>query len=253
MPEMLQAPASADGVRRFNRNPNIYRISLTPDLSRSNFQALQQAPPAVRARLRRRDLRQGRSGVKATGVYRRAGAERRDFVADGRNVLEDDFRSRAQLRRKGRFFEDFAIGQRFTHHWGRTLNAGDNSLFTTLTLNFNPLYFNAEYARAHGHPQELVCPMLVFATVFGLSVEDLSESGGAFLGVEDLTFAKPVYPGDTLSAVSQVLDARLSSSRPDLGVVSWKTEGFNQKDERVIDFVRSNLIVRRPSGELKSK
>jgi itaconyl-CoA hydratase len=167
--------------------------------------------------------------------------------------LEDDFRSRAQLRRKGRFFEDFAIGQRFTHHWGRTLNAGDNSLFTTLTLNFNPLYFNAEYARAHGYPQELVCPMLVFATVFGLSVEDLSESGGAFLGVEDLTFAKPVYPGDTLSAVSQVLDARLSSSRPDLGVVSWKTEGFNQRDERVIDFVRSNLIVRRPSGESKSK
>jgi itaconyl-CoA hydratase len=167
--------------------------------------------------------------------------------------MEDDFRARAQLRRKGRFFEDFAIGDRFTHHWGRTLNAGDNSLFTTLTLNFNPLYFNAEYARAHGHPEEVVCPMLVFATVFGLSVEDLSESGGAFLGVDDLTFAKPVYPRDTLSAVSQVLDTRPSSSRPNVGVVSWRTEGFNQKGERVIDFVRSNLIIRRPSGESKSK
>ena len=173
-------------------------------------------------------------------------------LADGRNALAEDFRTRAELRRKGRFFEDFAIGQRFTHHWGRTLNAGDNSLFTTLTLNFNPLYFNAEYARAHGHPRELVCPMLVLATVFGLSVEDLSESGGAFLGVEDLTFANPVYPGDTLTAVSQVLDARPSSSRPDMGVVGWKTEGFNQKDERVIAFVRSNLIVRRPSGESKN-
>jgi itaconyl-CoA hydratase len=171
----------------------------------------------------------------------------------GGNALEDDFRSRAQLRRKGRFFEDFEIGQRFTHHWGRTLNTGDNSLFTTLTLNFNPLYFNAEYARAEGHPQEMVCPMLVFAIVFGLSVEDLSESGGAFLGVDDLTFAKPVYPGDTLTAASRVLDTRPSSSRPNVGVVSWKTEGFNQKDERVIDFVRSNLIVRRPSGESKSK
>jgi itaconyl-CoA hydratase len=167
--------------------------------------------------------------------------------------MEDDFRARAQLRRKGRFFEDFSIGDRFTHHWGRTLNAGDNSLFTSLTLNFNPLYFNAEYARAHGHPEEVVCPMLVFATVFGLSVEDLSESGGAFLGVDDLTFAKSVYPRDTLSAVSEVLDTRPSSSRPNVGVVSWRTEGFNQGGERVIDFVRSNLIIRRPSGESKSQ
>jgi acyl dehydratase len=165
--------------------------------------------------------------------------------------LSDDFRARAQLQRKGRYFEEFRPGDAFTHHWGRTLNAGDNSLFTTLTLHFNPLYFNAEYARAHGHPDVVICPMLVFATVFGLSVEDLSETGGAFLGVEDLTFARPVYPGDTLTASSVVLEMRPSSSRPDLGIVSWKTEGFNQKRERVIDFVRTNLIARRPSGELK--
>lgn len=165
--------------------------------------------------------------------------------------MKEDFRARAQLRRKGRYFEEFTLGDVFTHHWGRTLNAGDNSLFTTLTLHFNPLYFNAEYARAHGHPDVVICPMLVFATVFGLSVEDLSEPGGAFLGVENLTFARPVYPGDTLTASSTVLDMRPSSSRPDLGIVSWKTEGFNQQRERVIDFVRTNLIVRRPSVELK--
>ncbi len=90
--------------------------------------------------------------------------------------------------------------------------------------------------------------MLVFATVFGLSVEDLSEVGGAFLGVEDLTFRQSVYPGDTLTAASTVLDKRASSSRPDVGVVSWRTEGFNQKGERVIDFVRTNLILKTPSG-----
>ena len=162
--------------------------------------------------------------------------------------MADDFRTRAQLQRKGRYFEEFQPAASFTHHWGRTLNAGDNSLFTTLTLHFNPLYFNAEYARAHGHPDVVICPMLVFATVFGLSVEDLSEIGGAFLGVEDLTFRRPVYPGDTLTAASFVLDKRLSSSRPDVGIVSWRTEGFNQKGERVIDFVRTNLIARQPSG-----
>jgi len=112
------------------------------------------------------------------------------------------FLTRAVLKPKGHHYEDFEIGRRFEHHWGRTLNHGDNSLFTTLTLHFNPLYTNVEFAKAHGHPDVVVNPMLVFLTVFGLTVEDLSEGGGAFLGVEGLGFAAPVYPGDTLTAVS---------------------------------------------------
>src|SRR5579862_1870653 len=98
-------------------------------------------------------------------------------------MVKDDFRARAKLQRKGRYFEEFKLGDVFTHHWGRTLNAGDNSLFTTLTLHFNPLYFNAEYARAHGHPDVVIHPLLVLCIVVGLSVEDLSEAGGPFLGV----------------------------------------------------------------------
>ncbi|MDA8247783.1 MAG: MaoC family dehydratase, partial [Rhodospirillales bacterium] len=66
--------------------------------------------------------------------------------------MKEDFRTRAVTRRRGRCFEDFQPGQLFRHHWGRTVNAGDNALFSTLTLSFNPLYFNAEYATAHGHP-----------------------------------------------------------------------------------------------------
>ena len=104
-----------------------------------------------------------------------------------------DFLAKAELRRKGHFFEDFEVGRVFEHHWGRTLNEGDNSLFSTLTLHFNPLYFNAEYARAHGHPGVVLNPLLVFNVVFGLSVEDLSEGGGAFLGVDELTFHQPLY------------------------------------------------------------
>ncbi|MBZ8134799.1 MaoC family dehydratase [Afifella sp. IM 167] len=162
-----------------------------------------------------------------------------------------DFRERAVLWPKGRFFEDFEPGDRFEHHWGRTINEGDNALFTATTLHFNPRYFNAEYARAEGHPGVVACPMLVFAIVFGLSVEDLSESGGAFLGVEDLTFQRPVYPGETLTARSVVLERRPSSSRPELGIVSWRTEGFNQNAERVIEFTRTNLVGRRAAGEEK--
>ncbi len=146
---------------------------------------------------------------------------------------------------KGHRFEDFSVGQRFLHHWGRTVNEGDNSLFSALTLSYNPLYFNAELARAHGHPGAVANPLLVFLVVFGLSVEDLSEAGGLFLGVDDLAFHRPVYPGDTLTARSSVVEVRESESRPDQGIVTWHTEGFNQRDELVIDFRRANLVAKR--------
>jgi itaconyl-CoA hydratase len=167
----------------------------------------------------------------------------------------DEWRSRARRIPKGHLYEDFEIGQVFPHHWGRTLNEGDNSLFTTLTLSFNPLYFNAPYARAHGHRSVVVNPMLVFLTVFGLSVEDLSEAGGLFLGVDQLTFHRRVYPGDTLIARSTVVDKRESQSRPGSGIVTWHTEGFlfesveaTSSDEiLVVDFRRSNLVPKRIS------
>jgi acyl dehydratase len=162
--------------------------------------------------------------------------------------MKQDFSARAVLKPKGNRYEDFDVGRTFPHHWGRTINQGDNSLFTTLTLHFNPLYTNAEFARAHGHPDVVVNPMLVFTTVFGLSVEDLSEGGGAFLGVEELTFHAPVYPGDTLTARSTVVDRRESSSNKGMGIVTWHTEGFNQRDLRVIDFRRTNLVSKRSSG-----
>ena len=159
--------------------------------------------------------------------------------------MSEDFKSRAKKWPKGNHYEDFELGHVYHHHWGRTLNDGDNSLFSTLTLSFNPLYFNAEYAEAHGHGGVILNPMLVFLTVFGLSVEDLSEAGGLFLGVDDLKFHRTVYPGETLSARSTVLDKRESASRPESGIVSWHTEGHNSHGELVIDFRRTNLVSKR--------
>lgn len=146
---------------------------------------------------------------------------------------------------KGHVFEDFEVGRVFEHHWGRTITEADNVLFTTLTLSYNPLYFNAPYARAHGHASVVVNPFLVFCTVFGLTVEDLSERGGAFLGVDGLEFRAPVHVGDTLYARSTVVSRRESSSRKDQGIATWRTEGRNQKDEIVIEFQRTNLVMRR--------
>jgi itaconyl-CoA hydratase len=161
--------------------------------------------------------------------------------------MSDDWRARARKLPKGHLFDDFHLGQVFEHHWGRTLNEGDNTLFSTLTLSYNPLYFNAPYARAHGHRKIVINPMLVFLTVFGLSVEDLSEAGGLFLGVDNLTFHRRVYPGATLVARSTVEDKRESQSRPDSGIVTWHTEGFLADGDKdlVVDFRRSNLIPKR--------
>jgi len=149
------------------------------------------------------------------------------------------------LARKGRSFEGFEPGREFRHHWGRTLTDGDNALFSTATCNWNPMHLNAEYARAHGHPDVVVNPMLVLCTVVGLSVEDLSEAGGPFLGMEDCTFHRPVHPGDTLTARSAVVEARTSGSRPNTGIVTWHTEAFNQRGELVVDFRRTNLVAKR--------
>jgi acyl dehydratase len=163
--------------------------------------------------------------------------------------MAEDFRERARLSPKGRLYEDFEVGEVRPHHWGRTIALSDTLLFTTLTLSFNPLYSNRVYAKAHGHPDIVVNPLLVFNTVLGLSVEDNSEIGGPFVGVGALTYRQPVYPGDTLTARSTTKAARLSASNPANGIVTWLTEGFNQREERVIDFERSNLVrLRHPPG-----
>ncbi len=138
------------------------------------------------------------------------------------------------------------MGRAFDHHWGRTITAGDNALFSTATCNWNPMHLNAEFAKAHGHRDMVVNPMLVLCTAVGLSVEDLSEIGGPFLGMEDVRFHQPVYPGDTLVAGSRVVDARESASRPGTGIVTWHTEARNQHGELVVDFLRTNLVAKKP-------
>lgn len=153
----------------------------------------------------------------------------------------DDF----PVVRRGNQYEAFEVGQVWEHHWGRTLTEGDNVIFSTATCNWNPMHLNVEFAQKHGHASVVVNPMLVLCTVVGMSVEDLSEGGGPFLGVNDCTFHQPVYPGDTITAHSTVTDKRVSSSRPDTGIVTWHTEAYNQRGELVVDYRRTNLVAMR--------
>ncbi len=159
------------------------------------------------------------------------------------------------LAAKGHQFEDFTEGQVLAHHWGRTLTDGDNALFSTAMCNWNPMHLNAEFAKAHDHPDVVVNPMLVLCTVVGLSVQDLSEVGGPFLGIERCTFHRPVHPGDTLTASSSVVEKRESDSRPGTGIVTWHTEAWNQHGDMVVDYQRTNLVAkkRRPPANPESR
>jgi len=161
--------------------------------------------------------------------------------------FEDSY-DRAETWVRGNLFEDFELGQTFIHHWGRTLTEADNTLFSTLTLHYNPIYTNADYARAHGHANAVVCPLLVFNTVFGLSVEDLSELGGPFLGVDNLIYHRPVIVGETVYAASEVVDIKHHRKRPNMGIVTWQTTGTDADGEKVVSFQRANLVKKRDTA-----
>lgn len=165
--------------------------------------------------------------------------------------MSESIFDRARLWAKGHLFEDFEVGQVFDHHWGRTIFHHDAVLFSTLTLSYNPMYFNKKFAMDHGHPDIVVNPQLVFNTVLGMSVQDCSEIGGPFLGVFDLVYDRPVYPGITITARSTTTETRLSGSNPNNGIVTWRTEGFDENGERVVGFRRSNLVRRRVPQETK--
>ncbi|MGR6520251.1 MaoC family dehydratase (plasmid) [Rhodococcus erythropolis] len=160
------------------------------------------------------------------------------------DVGDPDFDS-FPLMPKGNKYEDFELGQRMTHHWGRTLTQADNVSFSTATCAWLPVHLNVEHARNQGHPDTVLNPMLVLCTAVGLSVEDLSESGGPFLGIDDCVFGSPMYPGDTITASSQVLQMRTSASKPGVGIVTWRTVATNQHGQSVVQFVRTNLVALR--------
>lgn len=149
---------------------------------------------------------------------------------------------------KGRWFEDFEPGMVLRHKYGRTVTRDEAIAFATQTMNYNPLWFNAAFAEAEGHPDIVVCPWFVFNLVLGMSVEDVSEQATALLGYGDMTFHRDVYPGDTVTAESKVVETRDSKSKPDQGILTVETTARNQRGETLLTYRRSNLIRRRESS-----
>lgn len=151
---------------------------------------------------------------------------------------------------RGRFFEDFQVGDVYRSRLGRTVTETDNIWFTTLTMNTNQMHFNRAYAERTEFGQPLVVSTLTLAIVLGLSVADTSENAVANLGWGDIRLPKPVFAGDTLWAESEVTEVRASGSRPSCGIVTIRTRGINQRREVVIEFTRSFMVFRRDAPEI---
>lgn len=141
----------------------------------------------------------------------------------------------------GRSYDELEVGAVYRSRFGRTVLEADNVWFTLLTLNTNPIHFDAEYAARTEWERPLVDSTFTLALVTGLSVSDVSEQG-VNLGWREVRLPAPVFAGDTLRAETEVLSKRESRSRPGFGIVTVHTRGLNQRDEVVIEFERSIML-----------
>lgn len=145
----------------------------------------------------------------------------------------------------GLYWEDFEPGDVFEHRPGRTILDADNVWFTLLTLNTQPVHFDAAYAAGTEWKRLLVDSTLTLALITGMSVRTVSAKVVANLGWDKVKATHPVFAGDTLYAESTVLCKRESRSRPTQGIVTVATRGTNQDGVEVMSFERTMLIYRR--------
>ena len=132
----------------------------------------------------------------------------------------------------GLYFEEFAEGQVFEHAMSRTVTEMDNVLFTTLTMNPQPLHLDAEFART---------------TEFGRPLVNSIFTLGLVIGMTDVRFPKPVFHGDTIRARTTVISTRRSKSRSDAGIVEFEHVGLNQHGDVVAICRRAGLMKARPA------
>ncbi len=150
----------------------------------------------------------------------------------------------------GLWFEELTPGLSVEHATRRTVTETDNVLFTTMTMNPQPLHLDAEFAATTEFGQVLVNSMFTVALVVGLAVPELTlGTTVANLGFSRVDFPSPVFVGDTVRVRTDVLEARLSKSRPGSGVVTFEHHGLNQRGETVCLAVRAAMMRCRPDDD----
>jgi itaconyl-CoA hydratase len=151
---------------------------------------------------------------------------------------------------RGRFYEDFEVGDTFRSRLGRTITETDNIWFTCLTLNTNQIHFNTPYSERTQFGKPLVNSTFTLALVTGMTVPDTSENAAANLQWTDIKLPKPVFAGDTLWAESEILALRESQSNPSVGIVTMRCRGINQRRKVVVEYRRTFMVYKRGAAEV---
>lgn len=148
----------------------------------------------------------------------------------------------------GRWFEEFEVGQTFTHEVRRTVTDADNILFSSLTYNPAAIHIDHDYAAKTEFGRPLMNSLFTLGLVIGLSVQDTTfGTTVANLGMHETSFPKPVFAGDTIRVTTRVVELRPSKSRPGQGIVKFEHTGLNQRDEVVCVTLRSALMLGKPA------
>jgi acyl dehydratase len=147
----------------------------------------------------------------------------------------------------GRYFEEFIVGEVYKHWPGRTITEFDDTWFSLMTMNQNPLHIDAHYAEGTEHGQRLVNGTLIFSMAVGMSVADVSGKCIANLEYEKVQHLAPTFHGDTIYAETEVLDKRESESKPDRGIIYVETRARNQRGEVILVFRRRVLVPKNNS------
>jgi acyl dehydratase len=148
----------------------------------------------------------------------------------------------------GRWFEDLTPGTVVDHALTRTVTEADNTLFSVMTMNPQPLHLDEAYAEGTEFGTRVVNSLFTLSLLVGLTVlETTHGTTVANLGFQEIAFPVPVLPGDTIRAQTEVIDQRPSKSRPEQGIVTFEHRAYNQRDELVVRCRRTALMRRRPA------
>jgi acyl dehydratase len=151
----------------------------------------------------------------------------------------------------GRFYEDFEVGDVYRHPFSRTITTYDNISFTLLTQNTSLIHLDHHYAAQTEFGRPLMDSTLTVALVTGQSVIDVSQNALANLGWDEVRLPHPVFEGDTVYSQSEVVKKRESRSRPEVGIVTVRTTGFNQDSVVVVTFGRTVMVYKRGRGPVR--
>lgn len=155
-----------------------------------------------------------------------------------------------EILQRGLYYDELEVGARYLHRPGRTATEADNTLFSSLTMNTQALHLDAAFAETQPFGQRLMNSMWTLATMVGASVSQITQGTlVAQLGLSDIAFPAPLFHGDTLYTETEIVDKRLSSSRPGQGIVTMRHTGRNQRGDVVATATRVALMWRAPDTQ----